>query len=178
VCVIRDIVELADDRASAEAYMRGANRTWSVFLGVGDFSTNEMDIVGYVTVRNRVVTAVSINIFSNCSCSHHRPYHRPYHHSSMILRSQVDRIVWCSFILPSLSPSSRHRYRHDDLHVYTPETMPAITLQPEFENLVYVDKHPQVGGGDSTLSRTSSPTQPRTMPTIHRTSGSSSALAG
>ena len=49
--------------------------------------------------------------------------------------------------------------------------MPGITLQPEFEDLVYVDKHPQVGreGGDSTLSRTSSPTQPCTMPTIHRT---------
>lgn len=138
--MIRDIVELADDRASAEAYMRAANRTWSVFLGVGDFSTNEMDIVGYVAAYCTSIPRIRRRSHARCSCSYQGPYcapcrashHRPYRLcSSLTSRARA--------------PSSRHRYRHDDLHVYTPETMPAITLQPEFENLVYVDKHPQVG---------------------------------
>jgi hypothetical protein len=81
VLVMRDVLELALDKQSAEDYMRNdINRTWSVFLGVGDYATQEMDIVGY---------------------------------------------------------------RAKDFHAYTPETMPDVTSQPYFEDLVYVDKHPQ-----------------------------------
>mmetsp|Transcript_5090 Transcript_5090/g.6452 ORF Transcript_5090/g.6452 Transcript_5090/m.6452 type:complete len:480 (+) Transcript_5090:59-1498(+) len=48
VLVMRDVLELALDRQSGEDYMRNdVNRTWSVFLGVGDYETQEMDIVGY-----------------------------------------------------------------------------------------------------------------------------------
>lgn len=47
VMVSRDVVELAENRQAAEDYMRQANRTWSVFLGIGDYETQQMDICGY-----------------------------------------------------------------------------------------------------------------------------------
>lgn len=80
VLVMRDVLELALDRQSAEDYMRNITRTWAIFMGVGDYETQEMDIVGY---------------------------------------------------------------READFHAYTDVTMPAVTLQPYMESLVYVDKHPQ-----------------------------------
>ena len=81
VLVMRDVLELAPNRSVAEAYMRAdPARTWAVFLGVGDYATQELDIVGY---------------------------------------------------------------READFHAYTPETMPAVTGQQAFDQLVYVDKHPQ-----------------------------------
>jgi hypothetical protein len=44
---MRDVLELAPNRSSAEDYMRNdVQRTWSVFLGVGDYETQKMDIVG------------------------------------------------------------------------------------------------------------------------------------
>jgi len=87
VLVSRDVLENAENRQQAEDYMRQANRTWAVFLGIGDFESQQMDIVGY---------------------------------------------------------------RETDFHAYTPETMPAVTSQPEFDSLVYVDKHPQPSS-DTTL---------------------------
>ena len=87
VLVMRDVLELAPNRSVAEAYMRSdPDRTWAVFLGVGDYATQTMDIVGY---------------------------------------------------------------RESDLHAYTPETMPAVTGQQAFEELVYVDKHPQPSAGSN-----------------------------
>jgi len=89
VLVMRDVLELAPNRSSAEDHMRSDdNRTWAVFLGVGDYETQQMDIVGY---------------------------------------------------------------RAADFHAYTPDTMPAVTLQPYFEDLVYVDKHPQPSHDPSSL---------------------------
>merc|ERR1711871_1402862 len=46
VMVSRDVLELASNRQAAEDYMRQANRTWSVFLGIGDYETQQMDICG------------------------------------------------------------------------------------------------------------------------------------
>ena len=48
VLVMRDVLELAPNRSTAEAYMRAdPSRTWAVFLGVGDYATQNLDIVGY-----------------------------------------------------------------------------------------------------------------------------------
>jgi hypothetical protein len=48
VLVMRDVLELAPNRSTAEAYMRAdPSRTWAVFLGVGDYATQKLDIVGY-----------------------------------------------------------------------------------------------------------------------------------
>ena len=47
VFVIRDVLELAGSREEAETYLRAANRTWSIFLGLGDGSTQKFDVVGY-----------------------------------------------------------------------------------------------------------------------------------
>jgi len=48
VLVMRDVLELAPNRTSAEAHMRAdPNRTFAIFLGVGDYETQRMDIVGY-----------------------------------------------------------------------------------------------------------------------------------
>ena len=49
VLVMRDVLELAPNRSSAEAYLREGhpNRTFAVFLGVGDRATQQLDIVGY-----------------------------------------------------------------------------------------------------------------------------------
>jgi hypothetical protein len=48
VLVMRDILELAENRAAAEEYMRNdVTRTWAIFIGVGDFETQRFDIVGY-----------------------------------------------------------------------------------------------------------------------------------
>jgi len=48
VLVMRDVLELAPNRSSAELYMRNdPDRTFAVFLGVGDRETQQMDICGY-----------------------------------------------------------------------------------------------------------------------------------
>lgn len=47
VFVIRDVLELATSREEAETYLREANRTWAIFLGLGDASTQKFDVVGY-----------------------------------------------------------------------------------------------------------------------------------
>jgi hypothetical protein len=45
---MRDVLEMAPNRTSAEAHMRAdPTRTFAVFLGVGDYDTQRMDIVGY-----------------------------------------------------------------------------------------------------------------------------------
>jgi hypothetical protein len=53
VFVLRDILQQAKNRAEAEEYMRGAERTFAIFVGVGDFESQRMDIVGYKEVRYR-----------------------------------------------------------------------------------------------------------------------------
>ena len=48
VLVMRDVLEQAPNRSTAEAHMRAdPNRTFAVFLGVGDYETQKLDIVGY-----------------------------------------------------------------------------------------------------------------------------------
>jgi hypothetical protein len=51
VLVMRDVLELAPNRSAAEQYLRDptahGNRTFAVFLGVGDYATQRLDVVGY-----------------------------------------------------------------------------------------------------------------------------------
>lgn len=47
VFVLRDILQNAQTRQEAEQYMVNAKRTWAIFVGVGDFASQKMDIVGY-----------------------------------------------------------------------------------------------------------------------------------
>ena len=48
VLVMRDVLELAPNRSAAEDYLRSdPARTFAVFLGVGDYATQELDICGY-----------------------------------------------------------------------------------------------------------------------------------
>jgi hypothetical protein len=48
VFVMRDVLELSPNRSAAEAYMTSDDRrTWAVWLGVGDYATQRLDIVGY-----------------------------------------------------------------------------------------------------------------------------------
>ena len=47
VLVIRSILENSVDRASAEQYLSSVNRTWSIWLGIGDYASQKFDLVGY-----------------------------------------------------------------------------------------------------------------------------------
>jgi len=47
VFVLRDILQLAQTREEAEAHMQEVNRTWAIFIGVGDYASQRMDVVGY-----------------------------------------------------------------------------------------------------------------------------------
>ena len=47
VFVMRDVLEHSKTRVEAEEYMQSASRTWGIWLGIGDFDTQVMDIVGY-----------------------------------------------------------------------------------------------------------------------------------
>lgn len=47
VFVLRDILQQSKNRQEAEAYMQSAERTFAIFVGVGDFESQRMDIVGY-----------------------------------------------------------------------------------------------------------------------------------
>jgi hypothetical protein len=50
VFVLRDILQQAKNRQEAEEYMQSAERTFAIFVGVGDFASQRMDIVGYKEV--------------------------------------------------------------------------------------------------------------------------------
>lgn len=45
VMVLRDILELSSSRKDAEKYLQNVNRTWAIWIGVGD--KDQFDLVGY-----------------------------------------------------------------------------------------------------------------------------------
>ena len=47
VFVLRDILQYSATREEAEAYVNSVNRTWAIFIGVGDFSSQKLDIIWY-----------------------------------------------------------------------------------------------------------------------------------
>jgi hypothetical protein len=60
VFVLRDILQYASTRAEAEAYVNSVNRTWAIFIGVGDFATQKFDIIGYKEDSAAVYTDASM----------------------------------------------------------------------------------------------------------------------
>ena len=53
--VTHSLLSQAKSRADAETYMQNAKRTFAIFVGVGDFSSQRMDIVGYKEVGGGVI---------------------------------------------------------------------------------------------------------------------------
>lgn len=47
VFVLRDILEYSQTKAEAEKYLENANRTWGMWVGIGDYATMTFDLVGY-----------------------------------------------------------------------------------------------------------------------------------
>ena len=47
VFVLRDILENASTKEDAEEYMRSAKRTWGMWVGTGDYKSQEFDLTGY-----------------------------------------------------------------------------------------------------------------------------------
>jgi hypothetical protein len=47
IFVLRDILQKAKNKVDAENILQAANRTWAIFIGVGDYESNTLDIVGY-----------------------------------------------------------------------------------------------------------------------------------
>ena len=45
--VLRDILQQATSKAEAEAYLLQVNRTWAMWVGVGDYATQQFNLVGY-----------------------------------------------------------------------------------------------------------------------------------
>lgn len=48
VFVLRDLLEKASTKEEAEAHMQEVKRTFAIWVGVGDFVSQKMDIVGYL----------------------------------------------------------------------------------------------------------------------------------
>jgi hypothetical protein len=47
VFVLRDILQSSKTKEDAESYMANVKRTWAMYVGVGDYTSQEMDIVMY-----------------------------------------------------------------------------------------------------------------------------------
>ncbi|GMH62129.1 hypothetical protein TrRE_jg5827, partial [Triparma retinervis] len=47
VLALREILANARGKAEAEDYLKGLNRTWSMWVGIGDYVTQSFDLVGY-----------------------------------------------------------------------------------------------------------------------------------
>jgi hypothetical protein len=68
VFVLRDILQQAKNRQEAETYMKNAERTFAIFVGVGDFESQRMDIVGY----KEVTSTVSVSLQQLLTLPSHR----------------------------------------------------------------------------------------------------------
>ena len=47
IFVLRDLLQWSRTKEDAEAYMKGANRTWAMWVGVGDYASQSLDLIGY-----------------------------------------------------------------------------------------------------------------------------------
>jgi hypothetical protein len=47
VFVLRDILEKSKNKADAEAYMQNVKRTFAMWVGAGDYETQQFDLIGY-----------------------------------------------------------------------------------------------------------------------------------
>ena len=60
VFVLRDILQNSATRKEAEDYVRSANRTWGIFIGVGDFKSQTFDLIAYQQNQVDVYTDVTM----------------------------------------------------------------------------------------------------------------------
>jgi hypothetical protein len=47
VLALRDVLAKTGGREEAEGYLEDLNRTWSIWIGIGDYDTQKFDLVGY-----------------------------------------------------------------------------------------------------------------------------------
>jgi hypothetical protein len=59
VFVLRDILEKSPNRAAAETYIQNAKRTWGMWVGIGDYETQMLDLVAYSQTNATVYTDVT-----------------------------------------------------------------------------------------------------------------------
>jgi len=56
VFVLRDLLQKSKNRAEAEAYVKEVKRTFAIWIGVGDFETQQLDLIGYMEDSATVYT--------------------------------------------------------------------------------------------------------------------------
>lgn len=54
--VLRDILQHAKNRKEAEDYLESVKRTWGIWMGIGDYESQQFDLVGY-----QMVSAIAYN---------------------------------------------------------------------------------------------------------------------
>ena len=54
VFMLRQVSQYSANRAEAEQYARDAKRTWAIFMGLGDFETNQFDRI-YFNVKSILI---------------------------------------------------------------------------------------------------------------------------
>ena len=47
IFVLRDILQNSKNKKDAEQYLQSINRTWAIWIGVGDYASMTFDLVGY-----------------------------------------------------------------------------------------------------------------------------------
>lgn len=60
VFVLRDLLQKAGTREEAEAHMNEVKRTFAIWVGVGDYASQKMDIVGYLEASATPYTDVTM----------------------------------------------------------------------------------------------------------------------
>lgn len=60
VFVLRNILEYSESKAAAEAYLEQVNRTWAIWIGIGDYETLTFDLVGYQQSSSIAYTDVTM----------------------------------------------------------------------------------------------------------------------
>ena len=68
VFVLRDLLQYSQTVAEAEAHIQSVRRTWGMWVGLGDYATQQMHIVGYQQVRGRQasIPVICTLIFIDC----------------------------------------------------------------------------------------------------------------
>ena len=61
VFALREVLEFSKSRVDAESYLSSIKRTWGMWVGVGDYSTKVLDLVGYQQASSVVYTDETIN---------------------------------------------------------------------------------------------------------------------
>lgn len=59
IFVLRDILQNSGSKKEAEEFVRNVNRTWAIWIGIGDHVTQEFDLVGYQQSSVEVYTDVT-----------------------------------------------------------------------------------------------------------------------